>query len=332
MSRTESFAQARDFMRTRDRWQLWEAFPWLFAIAAFFVLSDHMILGSQILIMILFALSLDLILGYAGIITLGHAAYFGVGAYATGLLSVHLGWNEPITGLIFGALVASTIGFLFGLILLRYVGLTLLMLTLATSILMQELANTAEPWTGGFDGLQGIVIDPLFGMFDYDLAGFTTYWYGLVVLFVCFLFSRRLVRSPFGRGLEGIRENTKRMHAIGSPVHWQLVKIYTISAGMAGMAGALFAQANAYVTLEVLSFATSGTVLIMVILGGTGRLYGAFIGAIVYKILEDELSKVSPEFWELGVGLTLILVVLFFRGGLLGAFDSLVKTIKRARA
>jgi branched-chain amino acid transport system permease protein len=323
----KTFAHAHRFMRARERWHWAEALPWILAVAAFFILPDHMILGTQILITIIFVLSLDLILGYAGIITLGHAAYFGAGAYATGMLSAHLGWGEPLTGLLAGGLAGAVSGFLSGWVLLRYHGLTLLMLTLAVAILLQELANTLEVWTGGFDGLQGIEIQPLFGLFDYDLAGFTTYWYALVVLAICFYLSRRLVHAPFGRALAGIRENTRRMHAVGSPVHFQLVSVYTVSAAMAGVAGALFAQANAYVTLEVLSFEKSGTVLIMLILGGTGRLYGAFIGAIVYMVLEDELSKLSPEFWEFGVGITLIVVVLFFRQGLLGAFESLSRVI-----
>lgn len=321
-----------EFLRARERWRPAEAVPWLIAAGAFFVLPDYMILGTQVITMIIFALSLDLILGYAGIVTLGHAAYFGAGAYATGMLSAHLGWGEPISGLLFGGAVGGLIGFLSGWVLLRYHGLALLMLTLATSILLQELANVMEIWTGGFDGLLGIEIEPVFGLFENDLWGHTYYWYSLAILALCFLISRRLVNSAFGLSLVGIRENARRMHAIGSPVHWRLVTVYTISATMAGLAGALFAQLNAYVTLDVLSFARSGTVLIVLILGGTGRLYGAFAGAAVYVILEDELSRMSPEFWEFGVGLVLVLVVLFFRGGLLGALNKVTRRLKDARS
>ena len=316
---------ARAYLRNRERWRPVEALPWLTAVAAFFVMPDYMVLGTQVLIMIIFALSLDLILGYAGIVTLGHAAYFGVGAYATGMLSAHAGWTEPISGLLLGGLAAGIVGLVSGLVLLRYHGLTLLMLTLATAILLQEFANVAEDWTGGFDGLLGMSYAPLLGLFENDLWGHTYYWYALAVLALCFLFARQLVHSGFGRALVAIRENRARMHAIGAPVRRRLVTVYTISAAMAGLAGALFAQATVFVTLDVLSFARSGTVLIVLILGGTGRLYGAFVGALVYVILEDELAKVSPEFWEFGIGLVLVLVVLFFRGGLLGAVDAATK-------
>ncbi len=315
---------ARAFLKARERWRPIEALPWLVGIAAFFVFPDYMALGTQIVITIILVLSLDLILGYAGIITLGHAAYFGAGAYATGMLSAHLGWTEPITGMLFGGLVGGVIGFFSGWVLLRYHGLTLLMLTLATAILLQEAANAAEYWTGGFDGLTGISVAPIFGMFENDLWGHNYYWYSLAVLFVCFLVARRIVHSPFGRSLVGLHENRQRMHAIGAPVHWRLVTVYSISAAMAGIAGGLFAESNAFVTLDVLSFAKSGTILIMLILGGTGRLYGAIVGTVVYLVLEDELAKLSPEFWEFGVGLLLVVVVLFFKGGLLGAWDRLV--------
>lgn len=318
---------AREAFARSERWRWTEALPWIAAVGAFFVFPDYMALGTQILIAILFALSLDLILGYAGIITLGHAAYFGAGAYATGMLSAHLGWGEPISAMLFGGAVAAAFGFVSGWILLRYHGLTLLMLTLATAILLMETANVLEAWTGGFDGLVGISIWPLLGVFEYDLWGHTYYWYALTVLFLCFLVARRIVHSPFGRSLVGIKNNTARMHAIGTPVHLRLVTIYTISAGMAGMAGGLFAESNAFVTLDVLSFARSGAVLIMLVVGGVGRLYGAFVGTAVFMILEDELAKLSPEFWEFGIGLLLVLVVLFFRGGLLGAVDALTRRL-----
>ena len=318
------------FFRAREQWRPAEAVPWLIAVGAFFALPDYMILGTQVITMIIFALSLDLILGYAGILSLGHAAYFGAGAYATGMLSAHLGWGEPITGLLFGGAVGGLVGFVSGWVLMRYHGLTLLMLTLATAIMLQELANVMETWTGGFDGLSGIEIEPLFGVFENDLWGHTYYWYSLIILAICFILARRLVNSAFGSTLIGIRENNRRMHAVGSPVHWRLVSVYTVSAAMAGLAGALFAQLNAYLTLDVLSFARSGTVLIVLILGGTGRLYGAFAGAALYVILEDELSKLSPEFWEFGLGLVLVLVVLFFRGGLMGALDNVARRFKDA--
>ena len=306
----------------RHRWRPVEALPWLLAIGAFFVVPDYLFLGTQVLILILFGLSLDLILGYAGIVTLGHAAYFGIGAYVAGMLSAHLGWHEPVTGLLLAGLVAAAFGWLSGLLLLRYHGLALLMLTLAVGIMMMELANVLEAWTGGFDGLYGITPAPLLGRFENDLFGRNYYVYSLIVLFLVFLACRRLVHSPFGLVLQGVRDNERRMRALGCDVLRTKVAAFAIAAGIAGLAGGLFAQSNAFVTLDALSFMRSGTVLIILILGGVGRLYGAFVGATVYYLLEDQLAKISPEFWQFGVGLLLVLAVLFARGGLLGLFDA----------
>jgi len=321
---------AAAFLLARHRWHWAEALPWILAVAAFFALPGWLALGSKILIMILFALSLDLILGYAGIITLGHAAFFGTGAYAAGILSVHLGWHEPLSGLILAAAAAAALGFVAGLVILRTHGLTLLMLTLAMGILLHEFANAQEHWTGGFDGLHGITPAPVLGLFEFDVLWYRVqYVYALAVLLIMFLVVRRIVYSPFGRELEGMRENARRMRAIGSPVLMRLVTVYTMSAAIAGVAGGLFAQTNAFVTLEVLSFATSGAVLIVLILGGAGRLYGAFVGAAIYIVMEDQLAKLSPAYWEFGIGLILVLAALFARGGLIGLFDGLLGAFGR---
>lgn len=329
---SRDFQQVRQQVAHAHRWRAVEAVPWLLACAAFFVFPDYLALGTTILIAIIFALSLDLILGYAGIVTLGHAAYFGTGAYTAGMLSAHLGWNEPLTALLAAGASAALVGLGSGLVLLRYHGLTLLMLTLATAILLQELANVMEGLTGGFDGLLGIEFAPLLGVFEYDLWGRTHYWYSLAVLFLVFVGMRCLVHSPFGRSLVGIRENVQRMRAVGTPVYRRLVTAYTISAGMAGIAGGLFAQFNVFVTLDVLSFARSGTVMIILILGGVGRLYGAFIGSVVFLVLEDEFAKLSPEFWEFGVGLVLVLTVLFARRGLLGLLEAAGRRFRRPQS
>jgi branched-chain amino acid transport system permease protein len=313
---------ARASVGARHRWRAWEALPWLLALGAFLAFPSYLFLGTQILILVLFALSLDLILGYAGIVTLGHAAYFGLGAYIAGMLSAHAGWHEPITGLLVAGAGAAAFGWLSGLLLLRYRGLALLMLTLAVGIMLMELANVLEAWTGGFDGLYGITPAPLFGRFENDLFGRNYFAYSLGVLFLVFLACRHLVHSPFGLALQGVRDNEARMRAIGCDVLRVRVTVFALAAGIAGLAGALFAQAHAFVTLDVLSFARSGTVLIVLILGGVGRLYGAFVGATVYYLLEDQLAKISPEFWQFGVGLVLVLVVLFARGGLLGLLDA----------
>lgn len=310
----------------RFRWV--ELTPWVVAVACFFLFPDYLQLGAQVLIMIIFALSLDLILGYAGIVSLGHAAFFGTGAYAAGILAAHLGWGEPITGLVLGALAGALVGAASGWVILRTHGLTLLMLTLSVTILLQEFANEREDITGGDDGLSGVAIDPVLGLFEFDLYGRTAYLYSLAALFVIFLLARAIVHSPFGHSLRGIRENVTRMHAVGAPVHGRRVTVYAISAAMAGVAGALLAQSTEFVALDTLSFERSGDVLIIVILGGFGRLYGAFIGAPIFMILQDQLAKASPEYWQGGIGLLLVVTVLFAPRGLLGVFEDVVRRIR----
>ena len=165
----------------------------------------------------------------------------------------------------------------------------------------------ARAYTGGFDGLPSLPIAPVFGVFEFNpLYADTQYLYSLGVLLVCFLFVRTLVYSPFGQSLTGIRENLLRMHAIGSPVRRRLVVCYTISAAIAGIAGGLWAQTNAYVNLSVLDLDRAATVLIVLILGGYGRLYGAFVGAVVYLAMEHFLARLYPTAWQLGLGLLLV--------------------------
>jgi len=328
---TDGRARAIAFLARRHHFRVAEALPWLLALAAFFLFPDRMTFGSQVLLMVLFALSLDLILGFAGIVTLGHAAFFGLGAYTAALLTLRGGWEEPISGLVVAAAIAGAAGAASGWVLLRYRGLTLLVLTLATAIMLQELGNLLRDLTGGYDGLPGLAFKPLLGMFDYDLFGHVAYLYALAVLFVLFMAVRTIVHSPFGQTLAGIRENVARMHAIGSPVLMRLVIVYAIGAAIAGIAGALFTQTNAYVTLGVFDFDNSAGVMVMLILGGTGRLYGAFIGAVIYMVLQDWLSKVSPQYWQFAVGLLLVLTVLFARRGLLGLLEDAGRMLRRER-
>ncbi len=312
----------------RHRLHPLELLPWLAAIGAYFLFPGYLPLGSQILIMILFALSLDLILGYAGIITLGHAAFFGVGAYTAGIYAIHV-TGEPLSGLVVAAVAAGIVGLVSGLIILRTHGLTLLMLTLATVFLIQETANKAGFITGGADGLRGIEMNQIFGAYRFDMFGRTAYIYSLIVLFLVWLFARLLVHSPFGRSLTGIRENVTRMHAIGTPVRRRLVTIYAISAALAGLAGALLTQTTQFVGLTVLSFERSGEIVIMLVLGGIGRLYGAFVGAAVFMIAKDELAKADPVFWYFWIGLLLVLVVMFARGGILGLVEQALRLVRK---
>jgi len=317
----------------RHRFKWWELLPWAAGIAVYFAFPNYLAFGTQLLIAILFALSLDLVLGYAGIVTLGHAAFFGAGAYTVGMLAQHLGWNEPLSGLVAAALVAGAIGLASGYVLLRTHGLTLLMLTLCTMALLEEAANMGAAFTGGFDGMPGLKFAPLLGTFAFDLLYFRSqYLYALLVLLLCFVLVRFLVYSSFGQSLTGIRENLLRMHAVGAPVRARLVLAYAISAALAGVAGALFAQTNAFVNLGALGLERAAGVLIILILGGYGRLYGAFVGAICYLLLEHTLAKAYPTAWQIGLGVTLMVVALYAQNGILGLGAALRRRLGGHRA
>jgi branched-chain amino acid transport system permease protein len=312
----------------RHRWRWWEALPWIAALAGFFLFPNHLAFGTQLLITILFALSLDLVLGYAGIVTLGHAAFFGAGAYTVGILALHFGWSEPLSGLAAAALVAGAIGLASGLVLLRTQGLALLMLTLCTMALLEQAANMGADWTGGFDGMPGLSFGKILGLFGFDALYYRSqFLYALAVLFLCFVVMRKLVYSSFGQSLTGIRENLLRMHAVGAPVRARQVIAYTVSAALAGVAGGLFTQANGYVNLAVLGLERSAGVVIILILGGYGRLYGAFVGAIAYMLLENLLARAYPTAWQLGLGVTLIAVALFARNGVIGMLEALRRRV-----
>jgi branched-chain amino acid transport system permease protein len=310
----------------RLRWTEW--LPWAAALAVFFLLPDYLSLGARVLTYILFALSLDLILGYAGIITLGHAAFFGLGAYVTGILSAKLGVTDPLLQMLASALAAGLLGLATGALVLRTHGLTQLMLTLAVAAVCLEIANKATPITGGADGLSGVTVAPILGYFKFDMYGRTAYLWCLALVFAGWYVVRRLIYSPFGAALTGIRENSVRMHAVGAPVFRRLLVVYTFSAVIAGIAGALLTQTNQFVGLNVLGFEPSGELLVMLILGGVGRLYGAFVGPLVFLIAQDYLARQFPEYWYFGIGLLLVVVVLFARGGILGISDALIARVR----
>lgn len=297
-----------------------DVLPWVIALTAFFTFDTYLSLGAQILVMVIFGLSLDLALGVAGVTTLGHAAFFGVGAYVAGYWNLHVS-AEPLSGLMVAGAAAAVIGLVSGMLLLRTHGLALLMLTMVTTVLLHEVANAWGSVTGGADGLSGVSADPLFGVFEFDLFGKTAYLYALGVLFIVFLIVRTVVNSPFGLSLRGIRENARRMHLVGVSVHQRLVAVYTLSALLAGIAGGLGAQLTRTVSLDRLTFQLSGDILIMLIIGGVGRLYGAFIGIPLYMLMLDRAAAINPFHWMFFVGMALILLVRFAPGGLISLGD-----------
>jgi branched-chain amino acid transport system permease protein len=316
-------ASADQYFRRQARLRPLEIAFWLATLLPFVVAPSYLSLASQIAITALFALSLDLILGYAGIVSLGHAAYFGCGAYAAGLLSKHY-IGEPLPGLVVAGIAAGLLGYATSHIIVRFRHLALIMLTLGLGLLLFEAANSASALTGGADGLQGVKIAPLLG-FKFDLYGRTAYAYSLAILFLVFLVARRIIHSPFGLALRGIRENALRMPAIGAPSLAHLRKVYTIAAVMAGVAGALLTQTTSTVSLEVLSFGRSADVLVILILGGAGRLYGGIVGAIIYMVARDQVSGMNPQYWYFWIGLLLVAVVMFLPNGILGGLSALHK-------
>lgn len=290
---------------------------WIMFVLAAAVFPYRLTLLSQILIMGLFAVSLDMVLGYAGILTVGHAAFFGAGAYVAGLLAVW-GWGEPITGLLLALIVCGLLGYVFGYFVSRGADLTRLMISIAVCLLFAEAARQFSGITGGSDGLHGVNIWPILGYYEFDLFGKIAFSYTYVVVLLLFLLVRLILASPFGLSLKGIQGNVNRMHAFGANVHARLRMVYAMSAAIAGVAGALLAQTTQFVSVETLSFERSAEVLIILILGGAGYLYGGLIGAVVYMVLHDHLASLSPQYWMLGLGIVLIAVALFGGGGLMG--------------
>ncbi|MES3000550.1 MAG: branched-chain amino acid ABC transporter permease [Pseudomonadota bacterium] len=299
-----------------SRIRAWEPAVWLLAFAAPLFAPSHAALVNEIAIVALFAVSLDLVLGYTGIVSLGHAAFFGIGAYTAALLAKHLN-GDPLLGLAAAAGAATALGAVASLTIMRGSDLTRLMVTLGFALILLELANKLDWLTGGADGLQGVVMNPLLGRFEFDLGGRTAAFYSLTVLLVLFFVARRLVHSPFGATLKAIRDNRLRAMAVGIPVRSRLAVIYTIAAGIAGIAGGLLAQTTGFASLDVFEFHRSADVMLILVVGGAGWLYGGVAGAVLFKLMQDALSSITPQYWTFWLGLFLVVLVLVGRERLL---------------
>jgi len=299
--------------RQHARWRPSEVAFWVLAFSCAFLFPSRYLIMTDILRLALFTMSLDLILGYAGIVSLGHAAFFGVGAYSAGLLALHGIINEPVIALLVSGLVATAVGFLTSFLVIRGVDLTRLMVTLGIALLLEALAERFSNITGGTDGLQGIEIQPLLGLFAFDMFGKVGFFYCFAVLFLLFLLARRVVHSPFGLSLRAIKNNPLRASAIGIPVNRRLIAIYTLSAFYAGIAGALFTQTTALASLDVFAFEKSADLMLVLVIGGTGYLYGGLIGAVVFKMLQELFQTITPQYWLFWIGLVLVVIVLVGR-------------------
>ncbi|RYX89882.1 MAG: branched-chain amino acid ABC transporter permease [Comamonadaceae bacterium] len=300
----------------KSKWKPWEYVLWIAAFAAPLVFGQYNLIINEIAIIALFAVSLDLILGYTGIVSLGHAAFFGMGAYSAALFAKHV-MPDPVVGLLVGTVAATMLGALFSLTIMRGSDLTRLMVTLGAGLIMMELANKLDWLTGGADGLQGVTIGKLLGNFEFDLSGRTAAYYSLTVLLILFVLARRFVHSPLGSTLKAIRDNRLRAMAIGIPVTQRLALVYTVSAGMAGTAGALLAQTGGFASLDLFEFHRSADVMLVLVVGGTGWLYGGVAGAIVFKLMQDFLSAITPQYWTFWLGLFLVVLVLVGRDRML---------------
>jgi branched-chain amino acid transport system permease protein len=318
----------RDSILSRHQWRVGEVL-WLVAAAiCYFVFPQDLALGTTVLIMVILVLSFDLLLGFSGVLSLGHSVFFGLGAYTAGWLSL-AGWTEPVSAVMVGGLASAALAAVVGPFLLRLTGLPLMMVTLALGVLVYEAAHKATFITGGDDGLAGIQFAPILGIFEWGLGGATAYLYVLTWLCVIFVLLKRIVASPFGVMLQGVRENAARMRLIGNRVLPHLTLAYVISGAVAGMAGALFTQANAFVGLGVVAVDTSIDVLVMLVLGGIGGLHGALVGAPVYMLLKHFSSQWNPFYWMLFIGLLLLVVLLLGRGGLIGLFTSAIRRTRK---
>lgn len=315
-------SRAHDLMKRRGRIRFFEVVVWIAAVLAIFVLPSKMLILTEIAILALFAVSLDLVLGFAGIISLGHTAFFGVGAYVAGLFARHY-FAEPVTGLLLAGLVSGALGYATSFLILRGSDLTRLMTTLGIALMLGEAANQTGWLTGGADGLGGFTVGPILGLFEFDLWGRNGYVYCLVVLFVSTMVARRLAFSPFGLSLKAIKGNPLRAAIVGVPARRRIVIAYTIAAVLAGFAGALLTQTTSFVSPDVLAFHRSADVLLVLVIGGTGYLYGGIFGAIVFTLLRDWLSVVTPQYWMFWIGLLLVILVLTGRERLVGWIEIL---------
>ncbi|MCW3476424.1 branched-chain amino acid ABC transporter permease [Limobrevibacterium gyesilva] len=310
-------ASAAAALAAATRWRPAEFVFWAAAAASWFLLPDQYLLLNEVAIFGLFALSLDLALGYGGIVSLGHAAFFGFGAYLAGLLA-KWGIGDPLLGLAAAGVASMLLGFATSFLVLRGSDLTRIMVTLSVSLVLFEVANRLTWLTGGADGLQGVVMAPILGRFEFDMFGRVGYAYSLSVLFVLFLIARRIMSSPFGLSVRAVKGNALRTAAIGIPVTGRLVAIYTLAAAYAGIAGALLAQSTQFVSLDVLAFHRSADVLLMLVIGGVGYLYGGIVGALLFKVMQDWLSGLTPQYWQFWIGLLLVLLVVVGRERIFG--------------
>jgi branched-chain amino acid transport system permease protein len=296
-----------------------------------FLFPDDLAFLTRLIGIALLVLSLDLVTGYCGIATLGHAAQFGVAAYAAGIACVR-GVTDPVALLGVGLVAGTLMGLISGALITRFRGLPQLVLSIAVGQLVAALANKLQWLTGGSDGLSGIEPGKVFGLYGFDMYSRTAFLFSLVVLIVVFATLSRFVRSPFGLMCRAIKDDDLRAKMIGVAVYPRLVIMYGVSGAVAGIGGALTAISTGVVGLDGVSFERSAEVLVMLVLGGAGHLWGALAGAVLFQIFEHIVSAANPFHWMTLVGLLLILIVVFAPKGLIEPVLSLARRLRNGRA
>ena len=330
MASATTMPVAASASRTLGRDLLGLALIALVGLAGYWLFPDNLAFLTRVISVALLVLSLDLIVGYCGVASLGQGALYGAGAYAAGIACVH-GITDPVLLILIGAGAGAIMGLLMGAIMLRAHGLPQLVLSIAIVQLLHEAANKASSITGGSDGLSGMSPAPLFGVFEFDLWGRSAYLFGLGLLLIVFAVLRFVTRSPFGMVCRGLKEDPLRISALGIYAFPVLLKMFVISGTVAGMGGALAAIATQVVGLDSVSFEVSANALVMLVLGGIGHLYGALIGTVIFMALEHVVAAINPFHWMTLVGAVLIAIVLFAPRGLSGTLDELARMLTRDR-
>ena len=292
----------------------------------YFLFPDDLAFLTRLIGISFLVLSLDLVTGYCGIATLGQAALFGVAAYAAGIACVR-GVTDPFALLAIGVMAGAMMGLISGALIARFRGLPQLVLSIAVGQLVAALANKLQALTGGSDGLSGISPGKVFGLYGFDMYSRTAFWFSLAILVVVFVALSRFVRSPFGLVCRGIKDDVLRAKMIGVAVYPRLVIMYGVAGAVAGIGGALTAISTGVVGLDSVSFERSAEVLVMLVLGGAGHLWGALAGALTFQIFEHIVAAANPFHWMTLVGLLLIGIVVFAPRGLIEPMLALARRL-----
>ncbi|HKV15764.1 MAG TPA: branched-chain amino acid ABC transporter permease [Reyranella sp.] len=286
------------------------------------LVGGYTAVASRVLVMALAAMGLNLLLGYTGVLSFGHAAYFGLGAYGAGLMLKYVA-HSTLLAILAGTLLGGVAGVLFGLLLVRRRGVYFAMVTIAFGQVCFYIAYKWDDFTGGYDGLRGFVRAPLdFGLFTIDITnnGILFYYFVVVVFGLAVGLQALILKSPFGRTMLAIRENERRARFLGLPVEKHIWLSFSISCFFTALAGTLYALLNNFADPLGLNYIMSGNIVMIAVMGGMRTFWGPLVGAVLFVMLQDYVSSMTTN-WMSFVGLVFVLVVLFFPRGLMGVLQ-----------